>query len=510
MAVFRVASQAQFETALKSVRGGDSILLGSGTYDKLTLTAKAKFDGKVTIASADPDRPAVVKELFVSGAKNVTFSDIKFDWDPKQTSVGPVYIQNSEKITLSGVTVEGQVVRGYGEGVGIRARSSSDIVIEDSVIKDLKNGANITGIEGLTISGNQLRNMSNDGLILGGLDGAAIVGNDFRDFKSDPKEFHKDAIQVVSSKAIGTTTNLLIEGNTVVNPAQAHGFFFGNNLAKDDHDLTGYYENITIKDNYLKTAHTHGVTIEHGKNISIVDNTIVANTDTHKAGAAINIPLINVSSSSIGVEISGNKVASAPSAANATWTVEDNQTGSRKLLHWESALPPAKNPTAPSLKPGQSEASAEPLKPTPGPAAEQDAADAIVSKQAGMKVGVIVDKTGGDLFRFNGKVAASKAEADVHGLDLEGNDIIVFRNFEAGTFSSIRGGNRVDVFDNGKGVKLDSALDLHEVAAASKLFTAVEIGDDVTLTIKQTRGYVQLTFDDLRDDFLHSHHPDLF
>ncbi|PJN93422.1 hypothetical protein CNY89_20925, partial [Amaricoccus sp. HAR-UPW-R2A-40] len=68
----------------ENVRGGDTILLKAGTYADLNLTHSSnrnyKFTEEVTIKSADPTHQAVVNELFIRGATNVTISDLKFDY----------------------------------------------------------------------------------------------------------------------------------------------------------------------------------------------------------------------------------------------------------------------------------------------------------------------------------------------------------------------------------------------------------------------------------------------
>jgi hypothetical protein len=65
---------------------------------------------------------------------------------------------------------------------------------------------------------------------------------------------------------------------------------------------------------------------------TIRDNTLVANGDKGYR-ADINIPLINVSKSSVSVAILNNKVASVPDA-QSSWTISGNITGSRDLQHW--------------------------------------------------------------------------------------------------------------------------------------------------------------------------------
>ena len=67
------------------MKGGDTILLASGTYDKLHIASGGKksfdFSEKVTIASANPWNQAVVNEMFLARADNIEIRDLKFDYD---------------------------------------------------------------------------------------------------------------------------------------------------------------------------------------------------------------------------------------------------------------------------------------------------------------------------------------------------------------------------------------------------------------------------------------------
>ncbi len=486
MTVFRVSTDSAFMSAVKSAKGGDSILL-DGSFKKLSVSTS--FASKVTIASANGGRPAVVNELVTKGAGNVEFKNIKFEYT---SGAGPVFIQNSSNITFNDVVVEGKIVGGLGAGIGVRVRDSKNFTIINSDILNLKNGFNFSNITGVDIKNNNFRGMSNDGMIVGGLIGAEISGNDFRNFKSNPNTKHKDGIQFNTSDSIAPSRNVLIKDNVIVNPEQSHGIFFGNGLAHKK--ATAYYQDITIADNYLNTAQKLGITIEHGWKIKIQNNTVVQNTDMYKGGDQINIPVINVSSSSMHVTITGNTVPSVPNAANGTWTVSGNKTGSKKLLHWDSPIKSSPSLSAEALKTTETTKSTE---------AESSSTSKVVAS---------VTKTGGndEEFRFNGKIAASNARINVTDVDIDDGDTIVFRNFEKGSFAGKAGGNKLIVYDNGAAVKIDSALDLQELVAMSDDVSAKTSGDTLILRIEQDKGFVEFAFDGLADEFRAANHPELF
>lgn len=85
MAVFNVADATQLASALLAAKAGDTISLAAGDYGTLALNgaltsqAFAKFDGPVTIKSADVDHPATFTSVNLSNVSNLAFEGVKFD-----------------------------------------------------------------------------------------------------------------------------------------------------------------------------------------------------------------------------------------------------------------------------------------------------------------------------------------------------------------------------------------------------------------------------------------------
>ena len=71
-------------SALAKATGGETILLAAGSYGKLSLGAKSGFDitfpSNVTIASADPNKPAIFSGMDIREAANLTFDGVTFDY----------------------------------------------------------------------------------------------------------------------------------------------------------------------------------------------------------------------------------------------------------------------------------------------------------------------------------------------------------------------------------------------------------------------------------------------
>ena len=69
MTEFIVANATELYDALSSAEGGDRIVLAGGDYGSLDFRG-VTFSSDVTIVSADPDDPAIVRELYVRDASS--------------------------------------------------------------------------------------------------------------------------------------------------------------------------------------------------------------------------------------------------------------------------------------------------------------------------------------------------------------------------------------------------------------------------------------------------------
>ena len=134
MATFRVSSSAQLKDALQSARGGDKILLEAGDYGRLemrgTQDPRFVYSSEVTIASADPDNPAVLTSMLLRNVKNLTFDGVKFDLVTTASTdmeVSSFKVDVSSDIKFKNTTFDGDVYKGsnavekgYGAGFGLQ------------------------------------------------------------------------------------------------------------------------------------------------------------------------------------------------------------------------------------------------------------------------------------------------------------------------------------------------------------------------------------------------------
>ncbi len=506
MAILTVSSQGAFADALKSAGAGDTIALTPGTYGELAI---GKSVSNVTITSANAADPAVVNKLTLRGATNIELRDLTFDYDPSRSNSTPFWVEGGRGIDIVDVTFEGHDIGGFGEGVGLRLKGGSDITVSQSEISGFRNGIYASNGTDVTLLGNDFREMSNDGMLLGGMNGVLIQGNDFRDMDSPASRKHKDGIQFLTSASEAGSRDVVIRDNVIVNPEVSHGIFLTNTVYNNGNG-SSYHRNVLIEDNLVLGNQVHGISVNHGAGVTIRDNVV------EQIPGGSNIPLINVSRYSYDVLIQGNEVASVPVPQNGTWTVVGNDTNSQRQ-HWygdagapKVAIPggsaPAPAPSEPAPSVPAPPVSA-PSEPTPGPAPEPEApnggGDAILVR------GVV--QNGVENYRIGANIVGDgTTRFRVEDIDFSDGDVFVFSNFATETFRHEKGGNPIDIWNGGGSAKINSAIDFQEIGANSPAVSVVASGNDVTVALQHRDGVAEVVFADLAAAFRAADNPGLF
>lgn len=493
MAIFNVSNQSQLDAAVRAARGGDSILLQSGTYSRLSLdersaaTSHVDFTREVVIASANPSRPAVINNLLVRGAENVELRGLKFDGS-NQTGHNFVITQ-ARNIEIVNADFDGRIGGGQTAGSGIRINNSNNIDIVNSEFTGFYNAIFGWQNRDVTISGNSISQQSNDAMQFGYHDGMVISNNNFGQTRITSGG-HKDLIQFYTSSTQAPSENIRIVGNNMTTSESVHAMFFGNELARNG-NRNAFYENIVIEDNVLRTSHTHGISIEHGNRVSIIDNSVLR----HPNGGRD--PLINVSNSSVYVTIRENDVASVPSPKGPTWNVGANDlTSSRNFTHWEGS-----GATLTTTRSTVAMAS-DSFTSTRSTAAETTASPvAQPAEQPGEQV------------RIDGRRIDGVVDFRIDGLDLGDGDELVFINFDRNTFRDKNGGNVVHNSADGSYVRIDDVMDLRELFVFSPAINAATTARDdaLILSIAQSGGdMARVVLPGLGSEFRAADQPDLF
>ena len=325
-----VTSAAELNQALSQASGGETILLAAGDYGRVNI--KTQYASNVTIKSADSNAPAEISELRVTGASNVTFEDVIFDYtfSGQAKSYSPFQIRSSSNITIKDSIFAGDVAsgvsavdNGYGTGNGLYVRGSSDVVVENNEFFDWRVGVHVSASSDVAVSGNNIHSIRADGMYLDGNQGILVEGNYLHDFeRSFQSGDHADFIQV--SKTHSPSSDVTIRGNIIDMGAgdYAQAIFMGN-AGTNPNDPALFYKNVLIEDNVIFNAHTHGISVGSAQDVTISNNTVLAVPGQLTGG--VSIPAIRVGGASQNVTIDQN-VTSEVIGYNSqpSWNVTSN------------------------------------------------------------------------------------------------------------------------------------------------------------------------------------------
>lgn len=255
--------------------------------------------------------------------------------------------------------------------------------------------------------------------------------------------------------------------------------------------MSAFHRNILIEDNYIRSVHVYGITVWHVDGLTIRENTLVHNPDL---GLYSMSPLINVSTYSKNVRIVDNVAPSVPVPQNSTWTVSGNTTDGDKYMHHYG---PISTSSSSSLLLAAEDAPVD----SDGTATAPDDVREVESR---LEYEV-------DVFRIKERGLEGDVRFVVADLDFGDGDVLVLRDFAPGTFVRKSGGNPVNVWDEGRSVRIDDALDIHELAAMSSRVTATVRADDaVALAVAYDGGVAEVLIEGLGAAFRAADQPDLF
>lgn len=343
--IINVSSMSELNDALANATGGETILLAEGHYGDLKLSDRSGFDitfpSEVTIASADPENPAVFSGLSLEHAENLTLDGLTFDYEfqagdllwARTGSVvdsSNVIIRNS---TFDGDVAEGlsDVDDGYPSGIGLVTRGSSDILIENNEVFNYHRGLIINECSDVILRGNDVHTIRSDGIDFAEVTGVLIEGNYIHDFRrSLGSEDHADMIQFHTAGTEIPSSDITIRGNHFdIGEGDFTQTIFMRNEEVDQsragHEM--FYANVTIEDNVIVNAHTNGIYIGAADGLTISNNSVLHADGSKPDGAdtVVEIPRISVASNSMNVTVTQNITSDLNGIITADdWTVRDN------------------------------------------------------------------------------------------------------------------------------------------------------------------------------------------
>lgn len=290
MAVVTVNSSQALMGALANASSGDVIKLAAGTYSNVALKG-LNFANGVTITSADPNRPAVLTDLMISGSKGITVQNLEL-FNARSADLA-FQVQGSSNIVLDNLNVHGVAnMAAVSNARLMMVRSSSNVQVLNSEFSYGWHGISMLNNKQVRIEDNYFHDLRTDGVRGGGNSDLTIRANMFTNFYPQPTD-HPDAIQLWTTNTSQSSSNILIDQNVITRGSgtQIQGIFM--------RDISGAlpFNNVTVTHNLIEGARNNGISLNGIKNGTIANNTVQGFPD-HKSGIQM--------SNSTGVVVANN------------------------------------------------------------------------------------------------------------------------------------------------------------------------------------------------------------
>ena len=271
MTVFTVRTTQEFNAALLKTKSGDTISMASGTYTPIGVTNVNK---NITITSADKDHPAVLTGLQITKSSGITVSGVDIDV-PTKGIYYAVNVFGSSNITMDKLYVHGTLNNiATGDQGGINLRDSSNVSITNSEFQQLSNAVTFFNTEKLTLTGNLVHEVQNNGFSGGGASYLTIKNNVFTNFQHGG-DVHPDAIQLFTSYSTTSAHDILIDSNVITRGggSAVQGIFTTDEVGNLP------YLNLKVTNNVVTGMSYNGIAIGGAVGATISKNTVLGTAE---------------------------------------------------------------------------------------------------------------------------------------------------------------------------------------------------------------------------------------
>lgn len=311
-----VSTVDDLTAALDAATGGETILLAPGDYDRFIYFGEQAdwSDGGVTIRSKDPGNPAVFTDGFdMREVNNLTISDVTFDADSLADSANAYWVSfsKSSEITLEDVILRGHLataeegfdpydpaienfrdpIEGFPRAGGLRVAQTDGFTLRNSDIAEVRVAISLIKSSDVVIENTDIHEVR-EGLFFTDIDGLDISGNTFRDFRpwldtSDPAydsgtHEHPDMIQYWAANATEGIRDVTIADNVFEMPQGSGTQSIFGHMKNPAPGVTA--ENFAILNNLILNGHPNSIRIGDVEGGLIAGNLLLPNgTDVEKS-----------------------------------------------------------------------------------------------------------------------------------------------------------------------------------------------------------------------------------
>ena len=370
-----ISTQAALVSALATATGGQVLRLASSGSPYSIAVENLAPTSELKIVSDDPLVPATIDIVakagsgggILSGWKNVTFENIKFDrtalnYTARQQFVPNIHLNAPDTVKVINCIFKGRATaRWPGDtnpdsitkgDMGIRFVSPKNCVVSGNSTDGYGFWLQATGDgqDNNTYSNNNIRRSQFDGMqFIGGGNGLTITGNDISDLlgsinnDSTDSGNHDDLIQIATSGSATGWDNISVLRNFL----DGGGKDTPQGIFVKDEDLKGI-RSLTISDNAIRNSQANGIGVNAnsgpGISATIANNLVLWSAVPHDpvdAQITQTKPFINLTNGVTGT--ASNNLSSGYAFTGSTVTqtanVTINYTDTANVLYAENILP---------------------------------------------------------------------------------------------------------------------------------------------------------------------------
>jgi hypothetical protein len=263
------------DQAIKSAKGGDTILLMDGTHGVLDINKN--FDSMVTIRSQNGRNAHIEAANFTEPAMNIRLASLKVWRTEKEWAAVLVRaMKGAKQLEFDGLEMRSRAdannhlkwtadrwlkVAGYGFDL-----RGSGYIIRNNTITGVRVGI-VAGYNSL-VENNVIDGFCGDGIR--GF-GKSVIRNNLAKNRFKVDSYHADGFQ---SHTTSVLRDLTIESNTLIEWAHPfshplRGYMQGIGM------FDGFYENVLIQNNVIAGRASHGIAVYGARGLKILNNTVI-------------------------------------------------------------------------------------------------------------------------------------------------------------------------------------------------------------------------------------------
>jgi hypothetical protein len=284
-----VTDAAGLSAELKAAQGGETITLATGDYGLLAL-ANRGFAEPVTIASANPAKPARLSGVTFNGVANLRLVGLDIGRD--RAADEPDWSRIVDIRGGSNLTFEGGSIHGSRDGdpsndmFGMQANGTSRLTIRGVRFEELVRGAVIEKSSDIVIERSDFDLIRSDGVNIPGSARVRIVSNHMRRFRPIPAVYgpdnklirdgdHPDGVQGFTQGQESGVQDVLIADNLLeFEPMhRSQGFWFRDEAALWKSGRG--HKRITIERNRIVSPNWQAIGVVEVEGARVIDNEVV-------------------------------------------------------------------------------------------------------------------------------------------------------------------------------------------------------------------------------------------